>query len=156
MDRNTISIRRRHLMVAGLAALATPGVLLARECVPVATGMLRPPTVAQLLTEMAGEKLIVSGRVVGSDCRGLAGALVEIWSTASARGTSGSTDGDGRFLITSMAPSHGKVHIRVSYNGQTLVTERQLSSEPASGESVMHVTRDEANRLRTTVALAFA
>lgn len=121
MDDNRISVRRRHLMLAGIAAAAVPGALLASDCVPVATGMLRRPTVAQLVTETAGDKLIVSGRVVGSDCRGLAGALVEVWSTASARGTSGSTDGDGRFVVTSAAPTHGKVHIRVSYNGQTLV-----------------------------------
>lgn len=155
MDKNQISVRRRHLMFAGVAAAAAPGALFASECVPAAASMLRPPTVAQLLTEMTGDKLIVSGRVIGSDCRGIAGALVEIWSAGSSRGTSGSTDGEGRFLITSVAPSHGKVHIRVSYNGQTLVTQRELSGEPASGDDVIYATRDESNTWHTTMGLAF-
>lgn len=132
MSTLAMSFRRRHLTIAGLAAAVVPGLVSASECVPSAAGLLRPPTVAQLSTKMAGGKLIVSGRVVGSDCRGLAGALVEIWSTASTRGISGSTDGDGRFLITAIAPTHGKVHIRVSYNGQTLVTQRESTDQPAS------------------------
>ena len=152
---DTISLRRRHLLIAGAAAAAAPGTLLANECVPL-PGRAARPTVAELATEMAGEKLIVSGRVVGADCKPLAGALVELWSVGEGPGTSAgaeagastSTDGDGRFMVTSSAPVRGDVHIRVSYKGQTLVTRAQLSRE--------NVFRDESNVWRTTVGLSFA
>ena len=51
-------------------------------------------------------------------------------------------------MVTSSAPVRGDVHIRVSFQGQTLVTQRELTRENAS--------RDEANVLRTTVGLSFA
>ena len=147
MKTDTISLRRRHLLIAGAAAAAAPGALLANQCVALPGGTGRP-TVADIATGMAGEKLIVSGRVVGADCKPLAAALVELWSVDSEIAATASTDGDGRFMVTSSGPVRGDVHIRVSFQGQTLVTRAQLTRE--------NVSLDESNVWRTTVGLSFA
>src|SRR5687767_7745757 len=92
MQSNTLSPRRRQLMIAGIAGAVAPATLFAQVCVPVAGAASHSPRVAELSTAVEGDMLIVSGRVTGSDCRPLAGALVEVWSAGSERGTSATTD----------------------------------------------------------------
>ena len=121
-----ISARRRKLMIAGLAASVTPATLRAQACVPVLGSASHPPKVAELVAVVEGETLIVSGRVTGSDCKPLAGALVEVWSASSERGTSVTTDADGRFMLTTAAAAEG-LQLRVSHKGHTLQTQRPIA-----------------------------
>jgi hypothetical protein len=152
---NTISLRRRQVMIAGLAAAAAPAPLFAQVCVPVAGAASRPPKVAELVAAIEGDKLIVSGRVMGSDCKPLAGALVEVWSASSERGTSVTTDADGRFMLTTAAATEG-LQLRVSHRGQTIQTQRRLMTEGDTDGVTAHVERDESGVWRTTLGLVLA
>ena len=115
------SARRRSLMMAGMAAAALPVTLRAQECVPLPGVVSQSPRVAELAARVEGDKLIVSGRVTGSDCRPLAGALVEVFSASAEIGVSATTDDEGRFVLTTAA-APGPLQVRVSHNGHTLQT----------------------------------
>jgi hypothetical protein len=142
-------------MIAGLAGAAAPATLFAQVCVPVAGAASHSPKVAELVAAIEGDTLIVSGRVTGSDCRPLAGALVEVWSASSERGTSVTTDADGRFMLTTSAATEG-LQLRVSHKGQTLQTHRRLTTESGFDEVAAHVQRDAAGVWRTTLGLVLA
>lgn len=119
MEQSRLSPRRRALLAAAgawLTAFAAPA---AGACVR-QPGPFGPVTIAELSTESTGDTLVVSGRVVGRDCRPLAGALVELWNPQTRLGVSAKTDIDGRFSL-SAAAVRGPVQIRVTHNGRTLV-----------------------------------
>ena len=145
-------------MLAGVAAAAVPGAVLAGECSPRVAGISRKPTVSQLSAESAGEKLVVSGRVVGADCRPLPGALVELWGAQASLNAQATTDADGRFVLTSAVPARGSIHLRISHNGKVILTQRRLSPEPSgeAGTETAEVHRDEAHVWRTTLGLTIA
>lgn len=113
------SARRRSLMIAGAAAAALPVTLRAQECIPRPGVASQSPRVAELVAAVEGDQFVVSGRVIGSDCRPLAGALVEVWSASAEIGASATTDAEGRFLLTTAA-APGPLKVRVSHNGHTL------------------------------------
>ena len=131
MTTSTLSRRRRHLIIAAAVGAALPGSLLARECVGTPGVTAGRPTVTELTTETSGDKLIVTGRVFGGDCRPLPGALVELWNTETRVGVSAATGLDGRFTLRTAAAIRGPIHIRVTHNGKILVTRRQASRERA-------------------------
>jgi hypothetical protein len=95
---HAISLRRRYLMIAGLAGAAAPAVAFAGAS----------PQDGLTVSSFA-DRLVVSGRILGADGKPLSGATVEIWPGGS-REPAGSvnTDGDGRFF-TAIAPAeHGR------------------------------------------------
>ena len=123
-------LRRRRLILAGIAWFAAPGAAIAQQCRVTPRDALGPfyKSGAPFQTELCasgrggGEKLLVTGRVLGMpDCKPLAGALVEVWQ-ADARGdytlvTPGKkedekcllrasirTDGEGRYAFTTILP----------------------------------------------------
>lgn len=146
MKPSTISLRRRHLMMAGLAGAAAPA--------PLFAGQL---TVAEVGTTGSAPMLIVSGRILGGpDGKPLAGAAVEVWHSAANSGlASATTDGDGRFF-TMIAPADSsgrsrRIHYRVRHEGrETPVTQR------ISGDLVANLRRDDAGAWRTTFGLTLA
>ena len=143
MKPNTISLRRRHLMMAGLAGAAAP--------VPLFAGQL---SIAEIGAAGSAPRLIVSGRIRGgADGKPLAGATVEAWHAgAAARAT---TDGDGRFFTTivSADPSGRprRIHYRVRHEGREMPVTHRIS-----GDLVANLRRDDAGAWRTTFALALA
>lgn len=159
MKPNTISLRRRQLVIAGLAAAATPGALFAAQCKVGATG--GEPQLTEVFTEGTDEMLVISGRVVGSDCTALSGARVEVWYADPKTAATTTTDADGRFLLTASIPSHGDsraFNIAVTRpDGRTLTARRHVTREPGvSGEALAQVQRDESGVWRTTLGLTFA
>lgn len=119
----TLSTWLKRALPAAAIAASLPGALLAKDCVPKPPSAFAPPTVAELSTSAERDTLVVTGRVVGSDCRPLAGALVELWSTENKKAASATTGADGRFRVTAVA-SRGPVHIRITHSRRTLTTQR--------------------------------
>ena len=131
----SISLERRRLVIAGAAVAALPAVVRAQECSPRVAGVSRKPTVAELTANTDGGKLVVSGRVVGADCRPLPGALVELWGAETNVSASATTDADGRFVLTSAVPARGAVHLRISHNGKVILTRRGLAGDAARADA---------------------
>lgn len=161
--RNTISLRRRHLVIAGLMGAATPGAIFAAQCtgVNVPSGAPAAPEVAELLTSRTEEKLVVSGRIVGGDCKPLAGAVVVVWHADPKEAVSATTDADGRFMLTTKTPVDGppdSFHIRVSHPERgTVLTQRYFPpSHSVSEDQVARFARDDAGTWRTTLGLTLA
>src|SRR6185436_7504980 len=75
-----VSLRRRQVIIGGLAAAALPAVSFAR-------GEPMPQR----------GKLVLSGRILDADGKPLAGATVEVGADRAA------TDGDGRFVLSTRA-----------------------------------------------------
>ena len=157
MKPNTISLRRRQLLIAGLAGAATPGALFAAQCNVTAAGQLQ---LAEIFTKGTEETLVVSGRIVAGDCKPLAGALVEVWYTDPRTAVATSTDADGRFVLTTIVPASGdsrSFKIAVSRPGEehTLTAQRFTREPGVSDDAPMQVHRDEAGLWRTTLGLTF-
>lgn len=142
-----MSVRRRQLLVAGIAGLLGSRAL-AQQCRVTPRDQLGPfytrnaPEQSDLCSSGSGGKarLIVSGRILGApDCKPLAGALVEVWH-ADANGdysefTRGKkddpacllrarlkTDAEGRYSYSTVVPAEypGRprhIHYRVSHTG---------------------------------------
>ena len=135
MKHDLISLRRRHLMIAGLAAMAAPAGVFAASC---ANGGM----------EIAVRPLVVSGRVTGPDGKPLAGAVV---ATSRADTT---TDADGRFVFTTVADDvrNGcpqSLACRVSHPAHRTL-ENRIEFRRAS------IQRDEAGAWRAAVRLHLA
>jgi protocatechuate 3,4-dioxygenase beta subunit len=146
MKPGTISLRRRHLMIAGFAGAAAPAPLFAG-----------PIAVAEVAADAGTPRLVVSGRILGGpDGKPLVGARVEAWHLdARDDPASATTDGDGRFFLAiSPADSVGRlrrIHYRVSHQGhETAVTQR------IAGDLVANLRRDDAGAWRTTFGLTLA
>ena len=157
MKPNTISLRRRQLLIAGLAGAATPGALFAAQCNVAAAGQ---PQLAEIFTKGTEETLVVSGRIVAGDCKPLSGALVEVWYTDPRTAVATNTDADGRFVLTTIVPASGdsrSFKIAVSTPGKrTRTAQRHFTREPgAANDALVQVHRDEAGLWRTTLGLTF-
>jgi protocatechuate 3,4-dioxygenase beta subunit len=98
-----ISIKRRQLMIAGVAGAAAPAGLLAAQC----GGGVVAAAGNAFGTDAAGQALVLSGRVLGFGCQPLAGAVIEAWHAA-ATTVRTTTDADGRFMLTTLAPAGGR------------------------------------------------
>ena len=160
MRADSISMRRRHLIIAGFVGAAAPGALFAGQCGVQAEG---PASVAHANAPTSGEKLLVSGRIMGADCRPVVAALVEVWqsSNGSHESTTVMTDGDGRFMFATHAPARrgGQyVNYRVTHREHATVVS-QLHFAPARGVSdddIALLQRDYAGVWRTTFGLTLA
>jgi hypothetical protein len=139
MKHSKFSMRRRQVMAMGTigaGALAAPGVVMAAH----------EPVVRQ-----AGDKIVVSGRILGAQHgQALAGAQIEIWQ-ADARGVRAEhtrevavADGDGRYFAVLNGNAH-RLHYRVSHQGYTArVTQLHTGARQRS----VTLTRDDAGATR--------
>ena len=150
---------RRRLLLGGAALIVAPAAY-AQQCRVTPRDALGPFYKSNALSQAelcasgsgGGEKLSVSGRVVGApECAPLAGALVEVWQ-ADARGdytqvgakqddagcllrASLKTDAEGRYSFRTVLPGEypGRprhIHYRVSAKGYaTLVTQLYFARE---------------------------
>jgi protocatechuate 3,4-dioxygenase beta subunit len=96
---------------------------------------------------LQGEYLLVTGQVLGTDCRPVAGALLDFWH-ADAEGVYDNqgfrlrghqfADGDGRFTLESILPGlyTGRtrhIHVKVQApNGPVLITQLYFPGEAAN------------------------
>jgi hypothetical protein len=147
---NTISQRRRHMLIAGLAgtaaAMSSAASALAGEC----TSMRGDAeTLARFYT--AEGKLVVSGRIVDAQCKPVAGATIDVLHRDPAARVTVTSDADGRFMFTTIAPGPAQP-LRYSV----------MRAGRAPQTSELHITRaanlqrDNEGTWRTTFALALA
>lgn len=114
MKPDTMSPRRRQLIVGGLSAM--PLSALASR----ATGALA--------ASMPHGDPVLSGRIVGADGEPVFGALIEVLRGGS--GAVATTDADGRFVLTASAST--RIRYRVSHElHETRVGELGLSQDAA-------------------------
>ena len=172
-------IARRQFLLAGLA-LCVPA--RAQQCRPTPSDQLGPfytrnaPEQTELCTSGSGgkERLVVTGRVLGVDCKPLIGALVEVWH-ADANGdyshfTRGKkddtscllrasirTDAEGRYQFSTIMPAEypGRprhIHYRVSHGTYvTLDTQLYFSRERGVAEGlVVALQRDDKGLSRVS------
>ena len=161
MRPDTISLRRRHLMIAGLAGVAAPASLYAGQWSGRPGATLDAGLSAS--ASAGAEQMIVSGRILSRDHKPLAGATVEMWRVdATDSRTSVVTDADGRFFTTiATAPYSGRlshIHYRVSYKGhETPATPLYFVRERGvSDDRVAHLQRDDAGTLRASFSATLA
>ena len=140
MKPNTISLRRRQLMIAGAAAAPTS----------VLASQAGDALIAGLAAGTAHGKLVVSGRILGRDGAALRSAKVELVNVRAEEGDAVTTDADGRFLFTTAATS--RIDYRVVH-GAEATPVRQLRF---GGEHAARLDRDHEGTWRTTFALALA
>ncbi|HRE91695.1 MAG TPA: hypothetical protein PK095_21435 [Myxococcota bacterium] len=124
-----------------------------RVCAPTQPDALGPfyeedaPSTTHLSGTLPGAPLAMSGQVLDTDCRPIAGALVEVWQ-ADEDGdyhddllrASLTADNDGRFAFTTIMPGRylqatglrpAHLHYRVSAQGfRTLVTQIYFEGDP--------------------------
>ena len=141
---NAISLRRRYLIIAGLAGAVTPAVAFA--------GATASPQDGLAVSSFA-DRLVVSGRILGADGKPLSGAVVEILlgDSREPRGAA-STDADGRFFTAVSPAGHGRprdLRYRVVHGGRAAPVKRL---QFARGQ----VQRDEAGAWRATFAATLA
>ena len=155
MKHTTISLRRRHLMIAGLAGMAVPGALLAAR-----SGGLPDYLPAAADSGAEKEGLVVSGRILRPDGKPLAGATVDALNARVSGNYSVTTDADGRFMFTTLAPtgSSPRIQCRVSHPQHgTLKRELHLGPTPgAAADTVAQLQRDEAGTWRAAFGLTLA
>ncbi len=174
-------------MFAGVAALAAfPAA--AQQCRGTPRDQLGPfylghaPEQVELCGSGSGgkERLIVSGRILGADCKPLAGALVEVWQADAKGDYSGvtrgkpddaacllrasiKTDGEGRYRFSTIVPGEypGRprhIHYRVSHAAHaTLVTQLYFVRERGVAEElVASVKRDDKGVSRASFDITLA
>lgn len=96
----SISLHRRHLMIAAAAAVVVPAGWLFTTRARAAS----PATTPQATT------LIASGRITTADGKPLAGATVHAWYSCAPQGANNehacviTSDADGRFVFNTIAP----------------------------------------------------
>jgi hypothetical protein len=141
---NAISLRRRYLMMAGLAGAAAPAAAFA--------GATGSPQDGLAVSSFA-DRLVVSGRILGAGGKPLSGATVEVWP-ADSREPRGevSTDADGRFFTAVTPTGHGRpqdLRYRVVHGGRGTPVKRLHF---ARGQ----MQRDEAGAWRATFGATLA
>jgi protocatechuate 3,4-dioxygenase beta subunit len=157
MKSNTISLRRRNVMLAGvsgIAGAAAPAGAFAALCS--ADAAVATSTGAAAFR--GGDKLIVSGRIVDAGCKPVAHATIEAWH-ADVHRTSVTTDGDGRFMFTTTTPARQRhIDYRVSHKDLgTRVKQLHLARERGlSDDAIATPQRDDAGVWRATFGLTIA
>lgn len=183
-----VFIRRRRVIFAGCFSALAAWPAVAQQCRVTPRDQLGPfytraaPEQTDLCASGSGgkERLVVSGRVLGADCKPLAGALVEVWH-ADANGdyshfTRGKkddpacllraslrTDAEGRYRFSTVVPAEypGRprhIHYRVSHAGHdTLVTQLYFDRERGvANELVSPLKRDEKGVAQAVFDIALA
>ena len=128
VKHDPISLRRRHLMIAGAVAIATPSAAFAGQ--------------SGNATDVASATMVISGRVLGPDGKPLAGAAIDANNLP---GVTATTDADGRFVFTTVSRSEydrpRALDCRISHTAH-----RTLQSRIDFARA--HVQRDEAGTWR--------
>ncbi len=153
-----ISIKRRQLMIAGAAgALAPAGTLAARCGGGIVSATQNEPGAFGI--DGAGQKLVLSGRVLGADCQPLSGAIVEAWH-AGAAPVRTTTDADGRFVLVTVAPAAGQGDVPhlsylVTHPAHDLRVHRLDFTRAANrgAEGIAQLERDDAGVWRAACGL---
>ena len=158
MKANTISRKRRQILMAGVALPATSA--LGMQCGVItsraehASGALHGPV-------QPGDKLVVSGRVVGPDCRPVAHANVEVID-GRRRGARvhSVTDADGRFVVETKAARDARelvwrVHAP-SRASRAVRLDLASAGRAPLANNLTELQRDDRGTWRTTVALTLA
>jgi hypothetical protein len=155
MKPNTISLRRRHLMIAGLAGAAVPATSLSALC----TGDEPTHDAAGTVAIARGDTLLVSGRIVDAGCKPLAGARVELLQPHGRQAAAALTDGDGRFVLSTTS-SHKTQYLdyRVSHGADAGRVSRVRFARRARADrpGFAQLQRDEAGMWRTTMGVTLA
>ena len=152
VKHTTLSLRRRHLMIAGFASLVTPGSLLAAL----------PRGIADEAGSAVHGKMVVSGRLLRTDGTPLAGATLELLDAPVDGDVSITSDADGRFMFTALAPAGRPPHFecRVSHpqHGTLTRTLHTTFAQVRRDENTTfaQVQRDEAGTWRAAFALTLA
>lgn len=147
MKQKHFSLRRRQVMAVGTLGTGT----LAMSLMAMAAH--------QPVVQPSGDKIVVSGRILGADDgHALAGAQIEIWQ-ADARGVRAeqsreviTADGDGRYFAV-LNGNAQRLHYRVSHQGYT-ATVTQLHA--GTKQRAVTLTRDTEGATRAAFALALA
>ena len=170
--------QRRRLIFAACATLAAALPAAAQQCRGTPRDQLGPfylrnaPEHSELCASGSGgkERLEVTGRVLGADCKPLTGALVEVWHADAAGDYSGfapqapgkkddpacllrasiKTDAEGRYRFITIVPAEypGRprhIHYRVSHAAHApLVTQLYFSRERGVADAlVVALSRDD-------------
>lgn len=186
-----MSLHRRRLVFVGLAGLAGVSAAvpaIAQQCRVTPRDQLGPfylpgaPAQTELCASGSGgkDRLLVSGRVLGADCKPLAGAVVEVWQTDAKGDYSGvkrgkqddpacllraslKTDAEGTYRFSSIVPAEypGRprhIHYRVSHAGHvTLVTQLYFGRERGVADAlVATLRRDDKGMSRATFDITLA
>ena len=157
MKPKTISLRRRRFMIAGVAGAAAPlASAVAAQC-----GSMQQD--AQALADFYAThgKLVVSGRIVGADCKPIAGATLDVLHPQPGARVTTTTDGDGRFMLVTLAPpaTRGRpqpLRYRVAhrdYPPQTSALHFTAAGHIPS-QPLARLERDDEGVWRTTFAYA--
>ena len=136
------SIRRRQVIITGVASVAAPGFVLAADRAVRINS--HDVTALEGHTALRGDKLVVSGRVIDAASRAIAGATVETDGAAQTK-----TDADGRFMLIVSAPVLGTRHavdIRVTH------PKRPARTAHIDSRALTH--RDEHGTRRATLEVA--
>ena len=136
------SVRRRQVIIAGVASVATPGFALAAH--RAMRDNTHDVTALEGHAALRGDKLVVSGRVIDAASRAIAGAIVETDGAAQTK-----TDADGRFMLIVSAPAMGTRHaldIRVTH------PKRPARTAHVDSRALAH--RDEHGTRRATLEVA--
>jgi protocatechuate 3,4-dioxygenase beta subunit len=174
---------RRQLIVVGFAFCAWPAASArAQQCRATPRDQLGPfytrnaPEQTELCTSGSGgrERLTVAGRVLGADCKPLAGALVEVWH-ADANGdyshftrgkkddpacllrASVRTNAEGRYQFTTIVPAEypGRprhIHYRVSHAAHaTLVTQLYFTGDRGAVEGLTAPLQRDAQGVASAI-----
>jgi protocatechuate 3,4-dioxygenase beta subunit len=152
---NTISLRRRHLMIAGLTGAAVPATGLAAVC----AGNSPPDAGVGTVSIGRGDTLLVSGRIVDANCKPVAGARVELLQPRAPDAAAALTDGDGRFVLTTIATGATRhVDYRVSREAHSAHVARVHFARRARAAraDLAQLQRDEGGVWRTTVGVTLA
>ena len=181
-------IQRRRLLASSLCVLLPASLVRAQQCRPTPRDALGPfytknaPEQTELCASGSGgkERLVVSGRVLGVECKPLAGALVEVWHadangdyTHFVRGkkddpacllrASIRTDAEGRYQFTTVIPAEypGRprhIHYRVSHAAHaTLVTQLYFEKERGAVDGLaVTLQRDGQGLSRTGFDITLA
>lgn len=132
MKYDSVSLRRRYLMIAGVAGIAAPAGLLA-------AGARAPDTYKV-------EPLIVSGRIVDPAGKPLANAVLEVADAST------TTDGDGRFMVRTIAriarDCPESMQCRITHSAQRAAKTLEFVRR--------RVVRDETGTWRAGVSLNVA
>jgi protocatechuate 3,4-dioxygenase beta subunit len=147
MKHKQFSARRRQVMAVGTSALATPLMAMAAH----------EPVVQQ-----SGDKIVVSGRILGADDgHALAGAQIEIWQ-ADARGVRAehsrevvTADGDGRYFAA-LNGNAQRLHYRVSHQGYTATVTQLHALHAGTKQRSVTLTRDAEGATRAAFEMALA
>jgi protocatechuate 3,4-dioxygenase beta subunit len=134
MTSSIVSLRRRQVVIAGLAAAAMPASLLAAQRM----GGFESAVVG--LTVASEDRLILSGRVIGGAGKPIAGARVTAWRDAAIA----TSDADGRFmLVANRVADDASAAIDIRVNGRRVPANDQV-----------FVRRDEIGSWRGTLEVA--